>query len=187
MSTAADNVLQVDAADDKGVAQVVFLAGTRTLCVDTTAPFTCAYNPQDADLGKVTLTAMAVDAAQQTATALRSVVVGRFSARSLTATTKPGRDAASPYRFTTSGRLSMPAGVGPGLGCQGKVTVQIKAGKKMVSSRSVNLSKSCTYSSKVRFTLPGRLHPKSLRVFVTFRGNEVLAATKATTRSVKVA
>jgi Ca2+-binding RTX toxin-like protein len=187
MSTKAANVLQVGAADDKGVAQVIFLAGTRTLCVDTTAPFTCAYNPRDADLGKVTLTAMAVDAAQQSATALRSVVVGRFSPKSVTATTKPGRDATSPYSFTTGGRLSMPAGVGRSLGCQGKVNVQIKTGTKTVSSRSVNLSKSCTYSSKVRFTLPSRLHPKSLRVFVTFRGNEVLAAMKARTRSVKVA
>jgi Ca2+-binding RTX toxin-like protein len=186
MSTTGANVLQADAADDKGVSQVIFLAGTRTLCVDTTAPFTCAYNPRDVDLGKVTLTAMAVDAAQQTATALRTVVVGQFSAKSLTATTKPGRDATSPFRFTTSGRLGMPTGVGRSLGCQGKVTIQIKAGRKTVSSRSVNLSKSCTYSSKVRFTLPSRLHPKGLRVFVTFRGNAVLTAMKARTRSVKV-
>jgi hypothetical protein len=62
----------------------------------------------------------------------------------------------------------------------------MKAGKKTVSTRRANLTKACTFSSRVTFTLPKRLHPSSLRVFVAFRGNTVLAPVKFKTYSIKV-
>ena len=155
--------------------QVVFLDDDRVVCTDTTAPFTCDYKPRGEDVGRNTLVAVAYDALQQTATAVRTVVVPRFAPK-VTAKTTPKRDATSPFTFTTSGRVVRPAGVTAALGCKGKVTIQIKAGKKTVSTRRANVKKNCTFSKKVTFTVPARLNPSKLNVFVRFGGNAVLSA-----------
>jgi Ca2+-binding RTX toxin-like protein len=185
MSTSKANTLQVNATDDHGITQVIFMDGERVLCTDTTAPYTCDYKPIDADVGKDTLSAIAVDTRQQTASALRTVKVGRFAAKKLSAKTSPKKDSTAPFTFRTKGTLSLPSGVTKAVGCKGKVTVTFKAGKKTISTRRATLKKSCAYSSKVRFTLPGRLHPSKLRVAVRFGGNAVLAAKSAKRYSVK--
>jgi Ca2+-binding RTX toxin-like protein len=187
MSTSKPNTLTVTAADDKGISQVVFLDGERILCVVKAAPYTCSYSPTGDDVGRDTLTAIAYDTGQQTASAVRVVTVGRFAARSLSAKTSPRKDSSNPFTFTTKGKLTMPAAVTRAQGCKGKVTVTFKAGKKTISSRTVRLSKSCSYRSKVKFTLPRRLHPKKLRVLVRFRGNAVLGAKSHKRYSVKTA
>jgi uncharacterized protein (TIGR03118 family) len=51
-----------DAADDVGVAQVEFFAGTTSLGVDTTAPYSIDWNTTTAANGSVSLTAVASDA-----------------------------------------------------------------------------------------------------------------------------
>ena len=182
LSTAAPNVLAATATDDKGVTQVVFLAGERVLCTVTAAPYTCAFSPLDSDVGKAVLEVIAYDAAQQTAVAVRGVKVPRFTP-ALSARTTPKRDAISPYRFTTKGKLTLPQGVTTATGCSGTVAVVFKAGKKTISTRRVSVRKDCTYSSKVSFSIPSRLKPKTLRVGVTYRGNAVLlpATAKAAT------
>jgi Ca2+-binding RTX toxin-like protein len=185
MSTSKANTLQVNATDDHGITQVIFMDGERVLCTDTTAPYTCDYKPIDADVGKDTLSAIAVDTRQQTASALRTVKVGRFTAKKLSAKTSPKKDSTAPFTFRTKGTLSLPSGVTKAVGCKGKVTVTFKAGKKTISTRRATLKKSCAYSSKVKFTLPGRLHPSKLRVAVRFGGNAVLAAKSAKRYSVK--
>jgi Ca2+-binding RTX toxin-like protein len=199
LSTTAVNVLEVNAVDDRGISQVQFVDDERVVCVDFTAPYTCNYRPQGDDVGRNTLAAIIIDTGNQTATLLRSVRVPLFVSPRLTARTTPKRDKRSPYRFTTSGRLSLPAGVAgsvpyeiPGgggvtsaLGCKGTVAVQFKAGKKTVSNRRVKLSRSCTYRSRVTFTIPSRIRPKTLRVFVKFNGNDVIAARRAALHTVR--
>ena len=61
--------LTADAADDRGVASVRFMAGARVLCTDTTAPYACPFSLTGADVGRATLVAVATDGAGQTATA----------------------------------------------------------------------------------------------------------------------
>jgi hypothetical protein len=187
MSTSKANTLTVTATDDKGVTQVVFLDGERVLCVATTAPYTCSYKPIDADVGRDTLTAIAFDARQQTASAVRVVNVGRFTPKSLSAKTSPKKDSTAPFKFTTTGKLSLPAGVTKATGCNGKVTVTFKAGKKTISTRQASVTKGCSYRSRVTFSLPARLHPKTLRVTVRYRGNAVLTAKSHKRYSVKTA
>lgn len=186
LSTTATNTLSVTAADDRGVAQVIFLDDERTVCVDTTAPYTCDYRPQGDDVGRNTLVAVAVDTSGQTASAVRNVRVPLFTSPSLTARVTPKRDRRAPFRFTTTGRLALPTGVTPGLGCKGTVAVQFKAGKKTISTRRVKLRSNCSYRSRVTFRLPRRLNPRTLRVFVRFAGNDVIAAKNAARRSVRV-
>jgi Ca2+-binding RTX toxin-like protein len=187
MSTSQANTLSVTAGDDKGVTQVVFLAGERVLCVATTAPYTCSYRPTDGDVGRTTLTAVAYDASQQTASAARVVNVGRFTPGKVSAKTSPTKDSRAPFTFKTTGKLTLPSGVTKTTGCKGTVTVTFKAGSKTISSRKATLTKSCSYSSKVTFSLPARLHPKTLKITVRYGGNAVLTAKSAKAYTVKTA
>jgi Ca2+-binding RTX toxin-like protein len=186
LSSSAANNLAVTASDDKGVSKVIFLAGERVICTDTAAPYTCAYKPTDADVGRTTLTAIAYDTSQQTASAIRVVTVPRFKPSKVTSTTTPKKDATAPFTFTTKGTIWLPSGVSKGAGCAGTVAVTFKAGKKTISTRKAKVTKSCTFSSKVSFRLPSRLHPKTLRVQSTFRGNAVLTSRASTRKQVKV-
>lgn len=172
LSSSTPTTLQVNAADDHGIAKVDFYVGQRLVCTDTTAPYSCEYLPQGTDLGKDTLVAVATDTAGQTATSLNTVTVPRFVAKSLTARTTPTKAKRFPATFTTSGKLILPPNVGNAGGCKGgHVSIQFRAGKKTISNRRVATKSNCTYKSKVKFRIPGRLHPKSLTVLVRFLGS----------------
>jgi hypothetical protein len=180
-------VLQVNAADDKGVSKVEFYVGQRLVCTATTAPYTCSYLPQGVDFGRNTLVAVAYDSAGQTASSLNSVTVPRFVATRLTAKTTPKVAKKFPATFTTAGKLVLPANVGNAAGCTGgHVSVQFRAGKKTISNRRVATKSDCSYKSKVKFRLPGRLHPKSLTVLVRFTGSPVVGPRAAKRYTVKV-
>jgi hypothetical protein len=187
ISSSAATVLQVNAADDKGISKVEFYVGQRLACTATTAPYTCSYLPQGVDFGRDTLVAVAYDTAGQTASSLNSVNVPRFVAKSLTAKTTPKVAKKFPATFTTSGKLVLPANVGNAVGCAGgHVSVQFRAGKKTISNRRVATKSDCSYKSKVKFRLPGRLHPKSLTVLVRFTGSPVVGPRAAKRYTVKV-
>jgi hypothetical protein len=85
IASTTPTILEVAAADDKGISKVEFYVGTRLVCTATAAPYRCSYLPQGVDLGRNTLTAIAYDSAGQTATALNQAIVPRFTARSLSA------------------------------------------------------------------------------------------------------
>jgi hypothetical protein len=55
------------------------------------------------------------------------------------------------------------------------------------AARQATITKSCSFRSRVTFTLPRRLHPKTLMVSVRYRGNAVLTAKSAKGYSVKTA
>ena len=152
------------------------MAGERVLCTDTPRPYDCAYRLTADDVGKTTLVAIATDTAGQTGAALRGVRVSRFTSPGVSARTTPRRDARRPFRFATSGRVRMPAGVSRAQGCAtGDVAVVVKAGNKTISTRRAALTRTCGYRSSVsfrsrkRFTKSGRL-----TVRVRFLGNAVL-------------
>jgi hypothetical protein len=144
-------LLRAKASDDHGVARVRFLDDGRLACQDTTAPFQCRYRPHGGDVGRDTLIAVAVDARGQTASAVRPVRVGRFTA---------GRLALSVSGLVAHGRLRLPARVSRKLGCRGRVMVR-GAGV----TRRARLSKRCTY--RVPVPAAGRYHAR-------FGGNGVL-------------
>jgi hypothetical protein len=81
--------LTADAADDRGVASVRFMAGARLLCTDTTAPYACAFPLTGTDVGRATLIAVATDGAGQTASAVRGVRVRRFTPSSSASSCRP--------------------------------------------------------------------------------------------------
>ena len=181
VGTRRATTLTATATDDKGVAKVQFIDDERIVCEDTTAPYSCAYRPRGGDVGRNTLAAVAVDTSQQTATALRTVRVGRFAPRGVTLKVSPGRDAGGPRRFTASGRVSRPARVSAAQGCRGAVvSVQVKAGSQTISNRRAKLRSDCTYRRRVSFTDPGRLPASGvLRFTARYQGNAVMAAKRS--------
>ena len=165
--------LTADATDDRGVARVLFLDEERIVCTDDTAPYTCDYQPRGEDVGRNTLAAVAVDTSDQTATSTRTVRVPRFQP-TLSIGVTPRSDRRVPFRFTTSGRLTLPAGVTPALGCVGTVTVQIKSRGNTISTRRARVGSDCRYSSRVSFRVTRRLVTNRLTISATFGGNDVL-------------
>jgi Ca2+-binding RTX toxin-like protein len=187
LPTRTPALLTADATDDRGISAVLFVDDERIVCADTVAPYTCAYSARGEDVGRNTLAVVAVDTAQQTASAFRAVNVDRFAPAGITGAVTPSRDRRAPFRFRSSGRLRLPAGVTPAQACgDGQVSIQVKAGAKTISTRRADLSRACTFSSTVtfrdrrRFTRAG-----TLRFTIRFTGNEVLTRTAAVARNVR--
>lgn len=188
LGTKTPNTLTATASDDKGVAKVQFLDDDRIVCEDTTAPYTCAYSPRGDDVGRNTLVAFAIDTSQQSATAVRTVIVDRFATKvSLKVT--PRKDARAPFSFRASGRVTPPSSVSKTLGCaDGIVAIQVKAGRKTLSNRRVKLTRSCTFSQSVSFRSRSRFASNGkLKFTARYAGNDVLdnASSKSTTTSTR--
>jgi hypothetical protein len=100
---------------------------------------------------------------------------------------RPGRDRRAPYRFTTTGTISPPAGVARSAACGGLVTVRVKAGRNTISARRARVSASCRFRSDVSFAAPRRFgRHRTLSVLVRFDGNAVLARRAAPAVPVRV-
>jgi hypothetical protein len=165
----------VAAADDRGVASVTFLLGTREVCKVTAAPYRCAIAARGSEVGRQTLTAIVADGAGQTATALRAVTIARFTPTSLSHTSRGTRG-----KLTTSGRLALPAAVSRSEGCDGDLTVTYKRGTRTVATKRIDLRSTCSYSTTQKLT------KGAYTVSVQFRGTGVLAPVKAATRKATV-
>ena len=177
--------ITADAADDRGVARVVFFDDGQQVCSDDTAPYDCAYAPTGGDVGRNTLIAIAVDGAGQGAVDFRAVEVRRFNPK-LTARTTPKRDRRRPYRYTTSGSVLLPAGVTPEQACSGggSVAIELRAGKLRLPM-TATLRSDCSFRMSIAF--PSRRSLGSGRIGVTakFGGNTVLGTAKAPSQKVR--
>lgn len=99
---------------------------------------------------------------------------GRFSARVTKA------DFRAPYRFRTTGRLTLPTGIAKSVGCTGRVSVQVKRGSVTLSTRRVSLRKDCTFASTVIFGNASRFRrSKRLKFTARFLGNRRVARAQA--------
>jgi hypothetical protein len=152
--------LMVTATDDRGVAHVEFYDDDRKLCTVTAAPYACVYHPTGGDVGRNTLRAVAVDGAGQTATVVRIVNVVKFRPKRVTLTAK---------HSVAGGRIVLPAGVTPGQGCKGTVTVRADASYGTAARRHLKVSHKCTFRTRI-------VSRSVLRVTARFNGNAVLRA-----------
>lgn len=110
----------------------------------------------------------------------------RFAPARFTARVTPRRDARSPYRFVTTGRLALPSTLTKDQGCSGRVSVQVKAGKRTISTRRATLNGDCTFRSAVRFAGRERVRRRRLKFTVRYLGNEVLLPARAAPTTVRV-
>jgi len=99
----------------------------------------------------------------------------------------PRADRRRPYRFTVSGRLGIPKAVRPADGCQGRVSVQVKAGKLTISNRRTGLTPACGFKQRIAFRDARRFaRNKRLTVVVRFLGNRFVLPKRAQSRTVTV-
>jgi hypothetical protein len=141
------------------------------VCEDTSAPYTCAYSPRGADVGRNTLAAVAIDALGQTASGVRAVLVNRFTASKLSLSA-----ARAGGSISATGKLSLPAAA-RALGCSGTVTVTAKAGSRTLATRTAKVSRGCSYKVKLKAT-------GKLKLTAAFAGNDAVAAKKSSSRTV---
>ncbi|CAA9476033.1 MAG: Alkaline phosphatase [uncultured Solirubrobacteraceae bacterium] len=188
LTTRAPTTLTASVGDDKGIARVVYLVNGRVLCAATVAPYSCAYQPRGADVGRTAITAIAIDTSQQTATVVKTVNVGLFAPVNVSETVTPGRDKRAPFRFTARGQIALPATVTAAQGCgDGLVSVQVKVGSKTVSTRRAKLSATCSYSVSVTFRDRKRFgRARALKFTARFTGNKVLDQAQSPSRTVRI-
>ena len=149
--------IAVTATDDRGVGAVMVLDDDRLVCTDDTAPYTCDHVPGAEDVGRNTLTAIAVDTAQQTASDRRVVTVPKFAPDAVTLRVAKGR---------ARGRVLLPPQVSEALGCAGDVAVAVKQGRTTASAApasSATARTACACRGPPREAHPG-----------AFAGNAVL-------------
>jgi Fibronectin type III domain len=108
---------------------------------------------------------------------------GGRSIPAVTSRVTPAVDHRRPFRFRVRGKLIRPPGVSRSRGCRGRVRIRFKGGRKTVRLRGARVRRSCRYGARVRVSL--RRAPRTLRVFVRFRGNAVLKARSAPVRKVR--
>ncbi len=180
-------LISISASDDRSVRSVEIFNGLERICIDATVPFACTFAPRGSDVGRTTLVAVATDTAGQTASATRNLLVSRLTPKSLSSQVSPSRVRRSPYLFTITGRLALPAGVRSSDGCgEGIVSVQVKVGSRTVSSRRVGLRNDCSYRSTVSFTSRQRLGRSGRLKFTSrFLGNKVLTLLSASWKYAK--
>ncbi|MEO8688300.1 MAG: CocE/NonD family hydrolase [Solirubrobacteraceae bacterium] len=88
----------------------------------------------------------------------------------------------------TTGRLILPKGVSRKQGCRGRLSIQVKARKRTISTRRPFVRhKTCKFGSKVRFRHRSRFgKAKRLTVRVRYAGNAVLTPAKTGVRRVRI-
>lgn len=94
----------------------------------------------------------------------------------LHARTTPGRDARSPYRFTTRGSLRGGHFIPAADRCTGTVDVRFYNGRRRLGSGVANVASNCTFSVSTRFRHSHARGRVGLRVVVAFAGNGYLAS-----------
>jgi hypothetical protein len=151
------NPLTVTAADDRGIALVRFLDDDEVICEITAPPYTCGYRANTGDVGRNTLSAVAVDTAGQTTTIQRAVTVNRF---------RPALKLTIERGFRITGRLES-----AGAGCRGTVTVRAVVGKRTLATRKLKLSSRCTYKTTIKIA-----RRSGLRFRANFGGNALVMA-----------
>jgi len=88
----------------------------------------------------------------------------------------------------TTGRLILPKGVSRKQGCRGRLSVQVKARKRTISTRRPFVRhKTCRFASKVRFRHRSRFgKAKRLTVRVRYGGNAVLTPAKTGVSRIRI-
>jgi hypothetical protein len=160
------------ATDDVGVSTVTFVVGSRTVCVDTTVPYACAWRPTEHETGTQVITVTARDGKAATARASRGVVVKRFTPTLKVAVAKVPKKAT---KLVAKGTLLLPSGTTVAA-CTGAVKVQLTGDKhtRTVQAKLKKVGRTCTFTTAA-FTRY-KVVPKAR---ASFAGNAILAAAKS--------
>ncbi|MFN8113966.1 MAG: Ig-like domain-containing protein [Solirubrobacterales bacterium] len=160
---------------------VVFKLGNRTVCTDTTAPYSCEILPTGAEVGTQSIQAIVTDSIDQTAADSESTEVSKFettlSIEHTGKTIKPrGNSAKKGKGFLVrkvTGEVSLHPRVTKAQGCStGTVTLNVTRNKEtLFPFVEVPLNQNCKYSLKFKVKKTQR---HKFGVDASFSGNSVL-------------
>jgi hypothetical protein len=173
----------VDTDAGASVQKVDFFLGTRLVCTDTTAPYSCSVSPHGDEVGTQSLKAVVTDSASQTAEASATTSVPRFVPTGLSLAIVRQRLPHKRTQRTISGNLGLPSNVTPAQGCQqGTVLLDVtRNGVTLLPNVPVVLQPDCGYS--YAFVLNKRKRKGSFAVNATFSGNDILVPASNSGRS----
>lgn len=170
LNPTSTTAITATASDDVAVSSVTFSIGSRVLCVDTAAPYSCSWKPAETEVGTQVVKAVARDGQGSTSTATRTVVVTKFKpAIKVALGAVPGKKT----QVRAVGHLLLPAGTTAARACSGIVTVTVKAGTK---SRVVKTALKRTGSTCGFVTAPMPKPIGKAVVTAKFAGNAILSA-----------
>ena len=167
------------ASAEAGVDEVQFFLGTRLLCEDDTAPYSCNVLANGDEVGDQTLRAVVVDDAAQTAEDSAQTEVDKFDPDGLSLEMDKQVIAKSKKKKTVlrtiSGAIDLPARVDAEDGCaSGTVSLTVEQnGVTLFPSSQVSLQDDCSYS--LEFTIKEKKKKTyTYDVDAGFSGNDVL-------------
>lgn len=165
--------VKANASGAAGLKQVAFFLGTRRVCVDKAAPFSCKVLPKGSEVGGSSVRAVVTDKLGRTAQDTKKTTVSKFKPRNLVVNAK--RVGAKKNRMVVRGRIVLPARMTARDGCaNSRVDVVARLGKRSLSNQQVTLM-GCSYKAAI----PAPKTKKNQRVVirVRFPGNDSLSAT----------
>ncbi|MBN8867427.1 MAG: hypothetical protein J0H98_07720 [Solirubrobacterales bacterium] len=160
------------AASEAGISKVTFYLGSRQVCEDATAPYSCKVLPRGDEIGTNVVRVVATDAQNRTAEDTSPVTVDQFKARNLVLKVK--RVGKKRTRMVAFGRLVPPARMTAADACAAsRVDLTARTGRTLLANRQVALS-GCRY--KLAFAAPKRTKKKRVVIKARFPGNDSLLA-----------
>jgi hypothetical protein len=167
----------------QGVAKVEVFLGTRLVCRDTEAPYTCVIKPRSDEIGSQTLRALVTDLVGLTGQDSRQVDVPRFAPRSFKLDVDRKRLKGNRVRRTVTAIVVPPGGVKRATACaNGRVAAVVKRGGSTLLDREVKLNRRCR--ARVMRLTTRRSSSRKLRFKASarFGGTTVLAPARTTRR-----
>ncbi len=163
---------------EAGATSVVFFLGTRTVCTDTDAPYSCLIKPTGAEVGTQSVRAVVTDNLSRTAEDSASVRVSKFTPRIRFEIKRPG------VRWRViKGTLVLPAGVTRAQACNaGRVTLTVRGGGRATINRQVRINRFCVFKTRVFVGKPEKGKKRRYAVKAVFPGNAVLNGATNTRR-----
>ncbi|MEV4420936.1 Ig-like domain-containing protein [Patulibacter sp. NPDC049589] len=169
--TASGSTVKLDASVAAGIKSVEIRLGSRVVCTETKAPYSCKVVPTGADVGVQALTATITDLNGSTSVVTSKVTVAKFTPRIRTKVTKKKVSSRRTKR-TFKATVVLPKGVTKAQGCKGTVTLVVRRNGQSVLNQQVKLSKSCTVTRSVTAARSGQKFTVSAR----YGGSSVLTA-----------
>jgi hypothetical protein len=166
----------------QGVASVAFFLGTRRVCNDTTAPYSCEIKPYSSEIGSQTVRAVVTDTAGLTGQDSRQVAVPKFAPRALRLDVATKRLKSGKLRRTVTATVLPPAGVSRAAACaDGRLATVVKRAKTTLVDRETKLGSRCR-AVVTRVTAPRASKALRYQASVRFGGTTVLTPARKTRR-----
>ncbi len=168
---------------ERAIRSVEFFLGTRRVCRDTAAPYTCTIRPRSSEIGSQTVRVVVTDAAGLTGQDSRQVRVPRFTPRALRIEVERQNLSRNRVRRTVTATVVPPAGVARATACAGgRVATVVTRGRRTILDREVQLDRRCRATVLRLTTRRSRSRALRYKASVRFGGTSVLAPVRKTRR-----